>query len=228
MAPSATELDSRVATGLLDGEGMNPSQLAILKLSSHLRDRDTFSEPDTSGPSAARSHNALLRAGGSGNFSGASRASFGGSKALTARSSCHISSSSRRNSSFIANHRSKMSLELTSQAESKFFALMELMTSANKEASSLKEYWSTLMADRDSFNSEREELLLQIEEISENLERKDDQHHHRDRELGERKREVEKLVSELAIASTTTTEHMKRISERDLDLVSRQYTLLSG
>jgi chromosome segregation ATPase len=109
-------------------------------------------------------------------------------------------------------------MELTTQAESKFFSLIELMTNASKEASSLKEYWSRLMSDREGFEQEREELLMRIDEVTETLERKEDQHHHHGRELGERKKEVERLLIELSAALNEVTARKHDISERDHEL----------
>lgn len=142
----------------------------------------------------------------------------GGRALTTMRSHRRVGSTSRRASSFIHSHRSKMSQDLTTQAESKFFALMEFMASASKEASSLREYWSRLMAERESFAQEREDLLLQIDEASETLERKENSHHHHEHELAERRREVEKLIIELSTALALVDEQKKLVSVRDQEL----------
>jgi len=111
-----------------------------------------------------------------------------------------------------------MSSELTTQAEGKFFSLMDFMANASREASSLKEYWSHLMAEREGFAREREELMVQIDEISETLERTESQHQHHGRELSERKKEVEKLLLELTAALTAVTAEKRKVTERDLEV----------
>lgn len=129
------------------------------------------------------------------------------------------SGGSRRQSSFLANHRSRMSADLTAQAESKFTTLIELMTSASREASSFKEYWLALMADRESFDREREELMLQIDELTVQTTERDDEQDVRNRELGDARGEVEKLLAIINISKDSNTEHEKRLAERDSELV---------
>lgn len=174
---------SNVTAGLLNGGAdLGPEKLTVNKLKTLNEQQDASSEPGELPNFGGRA--SLLRGGGARGFSGAHSVAggsrTGGSKAF--RSSRMITSGgSRRQSSFLASHRSKMSSDLSAQAESKFTALMELMTSASREASSFKEYWMTLMADREAFDREREELMIQIEEYSEKLEAKDDQHDNRHR-----------------------------------------------
>lgn len=97
------------------------------------------------------------------------------------------------------------------QAENKFFSLMDLMSAASKEASSLKEIWSTLMSDRESFNREREEMLSQIEDYSEIIESKDGEHQGQHREVLERRKEVEKLVVQVTTAMAAVTEQKQKV-----------------
>jgi chromosome segregation ATPase len=111
-----------------------------------------------------------------------------------------------------------MSMELTSQAEGKFFALMDLMSTASREASSLKESWARIVSERESLAREREELLLRVDEVTEILERTQSEHHHHGHELGERKRQVEKLLLELSAALTAVSEQKKKLADRDHDL----------
>ncbi|KAI4623652.1 hypothetical protein J4E80_003464 [Alternaria sp. BMP 0032] len=190
---------------------ISPERLTIMKLkASGLR--DVFSEP--SSPTGNRS------------FSFASQANGGGhSSSLTRRTTRQTSSSSRRASSFLQSHRSKMSTELTSQAEGKFFALMDLMSTASREASSLKESWSRIMAERDSLSRERDELLITVEEVTEEIQRKEAEHSHYGHEHGERKRQVEKLVLELNAALTQVTDHKKKLADRDRDLENTRHEL---
>jgi hypothetical protein len=133
-------------------------------------------------------------------------------------SSRQVSSSSRRSSSFLASHRSKMSMELTSQAEGKFFALMDLMSTASREASSLKESWARIIAERDALAREREELEIRVEEVTETLDRTQSEHQHHGHEHGERKRQVEKLLLELTAALTAVSDHKKRAADQDREL----------
>jgi chromosome segregation ATPase len=111
-----------------------------------------------------------------------------------------------------------MSMELTSQAEGKFFALMDLMSTASREASSLKDSWARIVYERESLAREREELLLRVDEVTETLERTQSEHHHQGHELGERKRQVEKLLLELSAALTAVSEQKKKVADRDHDL----------
>lgn len=111
-----------------------------------------------------------------------------------------------------------MSLELTSQAEGKFYALMDLMSTASREASSLKESWSRIISERESLAREREELMLRVDEVTETLERTQSEHHHHGHELGERKRQVEKLLLELSAALTSVSDQKRKVADRDRDL----------
>ena len=97
-------------------------------------------------------------------------------------------------------------MELTSQAEGKFFALMDLMSTASREAGSLKESWARIIREREALVREREELLERVEEVTETLERTQSEYHHHGHEHGERKRQVEKLLLELSAALTTVNE----------------------
>ncbi|KAF2168498.1 hypothetical protein M409DRAFT_65449 [Zasmidium cellare ATCC 36951] len=179
---------------------MTPEKLAIMKLSSssHL-DGDVFSDPETPAKSVGFHSRAENK------------------RSSLSRSSRQVSSS-RRASSFMHSHRNKMSLELQTQAESKFFVLIELMSNASREASSLKEYWSRLMADRESFDKEREELMLQIDEVNETLEQKESQQHNHGRELHERKKEIEKLLIELSAAINGVSEQKKKVADKDQEI----------
>lgn len=111
-----------------------------------------------------------------------------------------------------------MSQELTSQAEGTFFALMDLMSTASREASSLKESWARIISERQSLLREKEELLMRVEEVTVILERKESEHHHHGHELGERKKQVEKLLLELSAALTTLADQKKKVADRDYEL----------
>lgn len=191
---------------------LTPEKLAIMRLNNSAD--DIFSDPGSPDTYTAKIRSSLGR---SQSHSHSHSWADGGGRSL-ARSSRQISSSNRRQSSFMHSHKSKMSMELTTQAESKFFSLIELMTNASKEASSLKEYWSRLMSDREGFEQEREELLLRIDEVTETLERREGQHQHHGRELGERKREIERLLIELSAALNEVNQRKQIISDRDHEL----------
>ncbi|KXT07963.1 hypothetical protein AC579_8597 [Pseudocercospora musae] len=200
---SSATTDSHTLHGQRDFGDITPEKLAIMKLRSSEYDDDIFSDPGTPSAGIGKMHSSRSVAGG---------------RSSLARTSRQVSSSARRQSNFMHSHRSKMSMELTGQAETKFFSLIELMSNASREASSLKEYWSRLMSDRESFDREREELMLQIEEINETLEQKETQHHHHGRELGERRKEVEKLLIELSAALNSVSEQKRKVADREHEL----------
>ncbi|KAJ4377252.1 hypothetical protein N0V83_000075 [Neocucurbitaria cava] len=185
---------------------ITPEKLAIMKMKAGSFERDILSEP--SSPTGMRQ---------SFNFGSHSHSNDLRSS-LTRRSSRQVSSSSRRASTFLQSHRSKMSMELTSQAEGKFFALMDLMSTASREASSLKESWAMIIAEREALAREKEELLIRVEEVTETLERQQTEHLHHGHEHGERKRHVEKLLVELSTALAAVTDHKKKVADRDHEL----------
>lgn len=207
---------SRVTAGLF-GAGMDvtPEKLTMLNIKAHDHEQDTRSE--VGGISQFPRH-ASLRNSNARRASGAHSVVGAGSK-LASRSRMLTTSGSRRQSSYLANHRSRMSAELTSQAESKFTSLMEVMTSATREASAFKEFWSQLMADRESFDREREELMLRIDEYEESERLRLDEHDDRDNELRSAKDEHDRLLAIIAIRNNATADHEKTIVERDHDLV---------
>ena len=92
------------------------------------------------------------------------------------------------------------------------------MSTASREASSLKESWARIVSERESLFKEKEELLSRVEEVTETLERTQSEHHHHGHEHGERKKQVEKLLLELSVAVTTIQEHKKKIADRDHEI----------
>ncbi|OAL43103.1 hypothetical protein IQ07DRAFT_637261 [Pyrenochaeta sp. DS3sAY3a] len=192
---------------------ITPEKLSIMKLKATNFDRDIFSEPAS--PTGGRHQS----------FAFGSHANHSQS-ALTRRTSRLVSgSSNRRASSFLQSHRSKMSMELTSQAEGKFFALMDLMSTASREASSLKESWARIISERDALLREKEELMIRVEEVTETLERQETEHRHHDHEHGERKRKFEALLLELSTALSVVTDHKKKIADRDHELQQLRHEL---
>lgn len=192
-------------TSTLDVTGITPEKLAIMKLNINDAERDYFSEPGT--PTGARKHLDFASVNGD---ASASRS--------LARTSRQITRSSRRSSSFMASHRNKMSMELTAKAEGKFFALMDLMANASREASSLKEFWAQILSERESFAKEREELLEQVTEVTQELELRESERHRHVHEGSERKRQVEKLLLELSTALGNVSIEKKKLAERDAEL----------
>ncbi|KAF1361568.1 hypothetical protein EJ07DRAFT_164587 [Lizonia empirigonia] len=183
---------------------ITPEKLTILKLKHSTLNRDVFSEPS----SPIGEHRGMDFSNHSNNMK----------SIVTRRSSSRAASGARRRSSFLHSHRSEMSRELTSQAGGKFFALMDLMSTASREASSLKESWARIVSERESLFREKEELLSSVDEVTETLERTQSEHHHHGHEHGERKKQIEKLLLELSVAVTTIQEHKKKIADRDQEL----------
>ncbi|KAH7095502.1 hypothetical protein FB567DRAFT_512721 [Paraphoma chrysanthemicola] len=192
---------------------ITPEKLTLMKIKAGGFEREFLSEPTTPTNIPPSLEFPPLR-GGHHHHSSSNNMQ---SSSLTRRTSRQVSSASRR-SSFLQSHRNKMSAELTSQAEGKFFALMDLMSTASREASSLKESWARIISERESLTREREELLLRVDEVTETLERTQSEHHHHGHELGERKRQVEKLLLELSAALTAVSEQKKKVADRDRDL----------
>ncbi|KAH7085852.1 hypothetical protein BKA63DRAFT_27888 [Paraphoma chrysanthemicola] len=192
---------------------ITPEKLTLMKIKAGGFEREFLSEPTTPTNIPPSLEFPPLR-GGHHHHSSSNNMQ---SSSLTRRTSRQVSSASRR-SSFLQSHRNKMSAELTSQAEGKFFALMDLMSTASREASSLKESWARIISERESLTREREELLLRVDEVTETLERTQSEHHNHGHELGERKRQVEKLLLELSAALTAVSEQKKKVADRDRDL----------
>ncbi|KAF2996899.1 hypothetical protein E8E13_005558 [Curvularia kusanoi] len=182
---------------------ISPEKLTILKLKHSTLNRDVFSEPS----SPVLEHRSMDFSNSASNMN-----------SVVTRRTSRAASGARRRSSFLHSHRSEMSRELTSQAEGKFFALMDLMSTASREASSLKESWSRIVSERESLFKEKEALLAQVEEVTETLERTQSEHHSHGHEHVERKKHIEKLLLELSVAVTTIQEHKKKIADRDHEL----------
>ena len=197
---------------------VSPEQLKIMKIKHNagVFERDFRSEPT----SPTHEYQSLDHSTfGNGQSHGRSSSSL-----MRRNSSRQVSSVSRRASSFVHSHRSQMSMELSSKANSKFFALMDLMSTASREASSLKETWSHIISERESLARENEELLRRVEETTEIIERKEKEYHSHGNELVERKRQVEKLLLELSSTLTDVTSQKKKVAERDL-YVNHQHIL---
>lgn len=126
--------------------------------------------------------------------------------------------STRRSSKFIHGHRSSMSKELTAKAEKKFFALMELMATASSTATSLKEVWMEIISEREAWSSREEELLEQIDEYCDKMERieKDQHQHHHEHDTN--KKTIDSLKIEITSLTATVSEYKKKCNERDHEL----------
>ncbi len=121
----------------------------------------------------------------------------------------------RRSGSFTRLHRSAASEELAFQAESEFLALMELMSGISRRSTSLKEVWTKILSERESYASEMERMYEQFDEYSETIARHEKERHGHNHEHEERKREVSKLRLELSAAVSTSAMYKKKLSERD-------------
>jgi hypothetical protein len=194
---------------------VSPEQLKMMKIK---HSAGVFEPGFRSEPTSPTREFASLNLGGhSHGFSNSHSNGMSSSTSLTRRSSSrHVSSGSRRASSFVQSHRSQMSMELSSKADSKFFALMNLMSTASREAASLKETWSLIVSDRETLARENQELLGRVEEVTEIIERKEKEYHHHGNELGERKRQVETLLAELSASLADVSAQKKKVADRDL------------
>ncbi|KUJ18622.1 uncharacterized protein LY89DRAFT_581854 [Mollisia scopiformis] len=199
---------SEISAETLTNPEFTPDKLSIMKLrdSSFLNSRDYLSAPTT--PTGIRK-----------SFDFSNGLDYSKSDSM-ARSSRQISSSTRLSNSFRQSQGGlKVSMELTRQAEGKFFALMDLVSNASREATSLKEIWSALIQERESLTRERENLLETITEVTETLERTESQQHSHGREHEQRKNQVEKLLVELSLALNSIAEHEKKGTSRDHELL---------
>ncbi|CZT08835.1 uncharacterized protein RAG0_13794 [Rhynchosporium agropyri] len=206
---------SEISDETLTSPNFTADKLAIMKL----RNAEFFENRDYS--SAPMMLNGERR-----RSSFSSKTHDHGRSSSQARSSRRISSSAHRSGSFRqvqSGHKSSM--ELTRQAEGKFFALMDLVSSASREASSLKDIWSGLVSERESLTREREELLETINDVTESLERTESEYHHHGHEHEQRKKQVEKLLIELSLAMNTISENEKRNTSRDHDLLQTRNEL---
>jgi chromosome segregation ATPase len=142
---------------------------------------------------------------------GSVRSSFGSRRLITR--------SSRWSGGFSRSHRSEMSKELTTQAESEFFALMELMSSLTRRSGSLKEVWMKMMAEREESALELDRMAERFEEYTETIERKEreQQGHHHDHE--EQKRDLVRIRLELQAAVSGTADMKRKLAEKDHELV---------
>jgi len=114
---------SEISTDALTNPDVTPEELSIMKLKDavSLSDRQFLSQPGT--PTGRRK-----------SFDFSNGLDVGRSSSL-ARSNRQFSSSTRRSSALRQSHGGgKLSMELTRKAEGKFFALMDLVSNASREA----------------------------------------------------------------------------------------------
>jgi len=95
---------------------------------------------------------------------------------------------------------------------------MELMASASREASSLKEVWTKLIAERESWAEERQELMDSVTEITSELERRDTERHHHNDEHIDSKKKIEKLLLDMSVAIAGISAEKKKVADRDHEL----------
>lgn len=132
----------------------------------------------------------------------------------------HVSRGMRRSIGFKRSYsyRSATSRELTTQAESEFHALIELISSVSRKSSSLKEVWTKIMSERESSISEMDQMYEQLEEYSDASERREREQEEHTHELQDRKKEIGKLRLEITVATTAASEYKKKLIERDTEL----------
>lgn len=142
---------------------------------------------------------------------GSVRSSFASHRRVSRRSQWSSHGHSR-------SHNSELSKELTIQAESEFFALMELMSGITLRSSSLKEVWRKIISERESHCLEMESMYERFEEFTEIIERheKEKHSHHHDHE--ERKKELIKFQLDLKIAIEASASYKKQLADRDCEL----------
>ncbi|KAG9601785.1 hypothetical protein KCU86_g2832, partial [Aureobasidium melanogenum] len=144
-----------------------------------------------------------------------SRSASGSSSTHRAMRRSGSSASRRRTSLASSSFRSSLSNETIGHAEAKFFAFLEMVANASKEAISLKELWSQMAAERRNFAAEREELREQIEEVTYELETRQQDNHKHDGELFEHKEKVRAISIELTTAINRLAAEKNKLSERD-------------
>ncbi|KAH0401111.1 hypothetical protein KCU89_g4496, partial [Aureobasidium melanogenum] len=144
-----------------------------------------------------------------------SRSASGSSATHRAMRRSASSASRRRTSLASSSFRSSLTNETIGHAEAKFFAFLEMVANASKEAISLKELWSQMAAERRNFAAEREELREQIEEATYELETRQQDNHKHDGELIEHKEKVRAISIELTTAINRLAAEKNKLSERD-------------
>ncbi|KAL6242159.1 hypothetical protein RBB50_011071 [Rhinocladiella similis] len=175
---------------------LTPEKLALIKLTTNELNGDTMSDTGT----------VNIRRG--------SRLSRVGSTRSTRRQSSLLRTSSRMEASSYA----KMSSELTSQAETKFMVLVDVIANASKEASSLKTIWERMKHEREVYLEEREDLLAQTADLTAELTTREEERSRHGSETIDRKKQVEKLLAELSTALANITTEKERVAERDSQL----------
>jgi len=76
-----------------------------------------------------------------------------------------------------------------------------------------------MIQERESLSREREELMEQVTEINETLERSESEQHSHGHELAERKKQVDRLVLEISRALNTISDYKKKGTDREHELL---------
>jgi len=139
---------------------------------------------------------------------GSLRSSYSSRRHITRRSS----------GGFSRSHRSEVSKELNAQAESEFFALIELMAGITRRSTSLKEVWRKISSERESWLEEMDRMYERVEEYTEIIERKEREHKHHHHDVDEKKKEIVKISLELKAALASSAEFKRKLAERDGEL----------
>ncbi|KAI5201982.1 hypothetical protein E4T38_05889 [Aureobasidium subglaciale] len=148
-----------------------------------------------------------------GGFSSSSAS--GGSASYRSMRRSTSSASRRRGSLASSSFRNSLAIENSGQAEGKFFAFLDMVANASKEAISLKELWSQMAAERRNFAAEREELREQIEEVTYELETKQQDNNRYDGEVAESKEKARAISIELTTAINRLAAEKNKLTERD-------------
>jgi chromosome segregation ATPase len=129
-----------------------------------------------------------------------------------------VSRRSHKSHGISRSHHSQVSKELTIQAETEFFALMELMSSITFRSTSLKEVWRKIISERESHCSEMDSMYERIEEFTEIIERHEKEKHSHNHNHEEQKKEFVKLRLELNVAIEASAGYKKKLADRDCEL----------
>jgi chromosome segregation ATPase len=173
-----------------------PEKMAMIRLNSTELDDDILSD---AGTIDAHRSSGLTRSGSLRSYR---------------RQSSLLRSSSRLESSSYAKH----SAELTAQAESKFLILMDVISNASKEASSLKAVWENMKHERELLLQKHEALVTQTTELTAELRTREDERSRSSTDVVDWKRKVEKLLTDLAASQASVTTEKAHVQERDKDI----------
>ncbi|EAT80213.1 hypothetical protein HBI56_056180 [Parastagonospora nodorum] len=143
---------------------------------------------------------------------GSVRSSFTSRRRVSRRSGFRSSHGHSR------SHHHEVSKELTIEAESEFFALMELMSGITLRSTSLKEVWRKIISERESHCHEMESMYERIEEFTEIIERHEKEKHSHSLDHEERQKIVLKLELDLKIALEASAGYKNQLFDKECEL----------